>query len=167
MLIREETPADLEAIRAVTRLAFQSEDEVGLIDRLREERLVVASLVALERERVVGHILFSTLPVETAQGMVRGASLAPMAVRPDCQRRGIGSALVRRGLDLCRARTVPFVIVLGHPEYYPRFGFDPALTGGLQAPFSGEAFMALELAPGALQGLSGTVRYPEPFGLAK
>jgi putative acetyltransferase len=92
-----------------------------------------------------------------------------MAVRPEWQRRGIGSVLVRAGLDLCRARGTAVVIVLGHPGYYPRFGFSTELALRIQCPFpgAGDAWMALELTPGALSGVTGTVRYPAAFGLVE
>lgn len=103
-VIREETPQDYAAIREINRLAFAGDYEAGLIDRLRAEGLVIASLVAIEDGCPVGHILFSILPIETAAGPLNAAALAPMAVLPDKQRRGIGSALVHRGLDVCRER---------------------------------------------------------------
>jgi len=165
--IREETPQDYEAIRQVNRLAFHQEEEGQIVDRLRADGLVVASLVAVEDGGVVGHILFSELLIETDRGLLRAASLAPMAVRPERQRRGIGSALVLRGLEVCRARGYSVGVVVGHPAYYPRFGFSAERARNLRSPFSGEAFMALELTPGALEGVVGTVRYPEAFGLAE
>ena len=161
--IREETPADYEAIREVNRLAFQGDTEVRLVDRLRAEGLAVASLVAVEDGQVVGHIFFCELPIETESGVLQAASLAPMAVRPERQRQGIGSALVRAGLEACRRRDCSVVLVVGHPDYYPRFGFSAERARNLQAPYSGEAFMALELVPGALEGIRGTVRYPRAF----
>ncbi len=164
--IREETLGDRTAIREVNELAFGTPEEVELVDRLRSDGLVLASLVACDGGEVVGHILFSELPIETAGRTIRGAALAPMAVRPDRQRQGLGSALVRRGLEACRALGVEAVVVLGHPAYYPRFGFSVETARLLEAPFSGPAFMALELTPGALDGVSGRVRYPPPFGLA-
>ncbi|MBI3473326.1 MAG: N-acetyltransferase, partial [Candidatus Solibacter usitatus] len=93
-----------------------------MVDRLRDDGLAIVSLVAVENEEVVGHILFSELPIATAGGVINAASLAPTAVRPGRQGRGIGSALVRRGLELCRQRGIGIVVV-GHPHYYPRFGF--------------------------------------------
>lgn len=164
--IREETPQDYEAIREVNRLAFHQEEEGQIVDRLRADGLVIASLVAVEDGGVVGHILFSELPIETDRGVLRAASLAPMAVRPERQRRGIGSALVLRGLEVCRERGYSIVVVVGHPNYYPRFGFSAERARNLRSPFAGEAFMALELTPGALEDVVGTVRYPEAFGLA-
>ncbi|MBK5293497.1 MAG: N-acetyltransferase [Acidobacteriia bacterium] len=163
--IRDETPADWGDISTINRLAFHGDEEAELVGRLRASGLVIASLVAIEGGRAVGHILFSDLPIEAEGGMVRAAGLAPMAVAPQLQRQGIGSALVRRGLDVCRERGISIVIVVGHPAYYPRFGFSSEAAKNLRAPFSGEAFMALELEPGALRGVRGTVRYPAAFGL--
>jgi putative acetyltransferase len=111
---------------------------------------------------IVGHVLFSRLPIEQVGGVVEGAALAPVAVRPEWQRQGIGSALIRHGLAVCRERGIAAIVVLGHPEYYPRFGFSADLAQNLIAPFSGPAFMALELRPGALSG-GGTVRYAAAF----
>ena len=164
--VREETPHDRDAVRLVNRLAFGGADEADLVDRLHREDLVVASLVAIDGPDVVGHVLFSELPVEGAKSVIRAAALAPMAVLPKHQGRGIGSALVVRGLDVCRRRGVEAVIVLGHETYYPRFGFSAARAQALSAPFSGPAFMALELVPGVLGG-GGVVRYPPAFGLGE
>ena len=125
-----------------------------------------SSLVAEEGGRVVGHILFSDLPIVTADGTVEALALAPLAVLPSHQRRGIGSLLVREGLRACREAGHRIVVVLGHPEFYPRFGFSAELAERLKSPFSGPAFMAAELVPGALEGVEGEVRYPPPFGLA-
>ena len=165
--IREETPADYDAIREVNRLAFWGDAEGQLIDRLRAEGLMIASLVAEVDGRVVGHILFSEVVIETDGAKLRAAALAPMAVRPEWQRRGIGSALVRRGLEICGERGHATVLVVGHPDYYPRFGFSAELARRLSSPFSGDAFMALELRPGALEGVTGTVQYPEAFNAAE
>lgn len=165
MEIRDETPDDHDAIREVNRLAFGGAREARLIDQLRTDGVVVASLVAIEAGAVVGHILFTALPISTDYGVIPAAALAPMAVVPARQRQGIGSALVRRGLDVCRERGRAAVVVLGHPAYYPRFGFSAALAQGFRAPYAGEAFMALELAPEALAAGSGDVRYPEAFKL--
>jgi putative acetyltransferase len=164
--IREETPDDHAAIRKVNLLAFGGSEEADIVDRLRSGGLVVASLVAVLDGQVVGHILFSELPVDAQHSTIPAVSLAPMAVRPEWQRRGIGSELVRRGLEVCRERGKAAVLVLGHPEYYPRFGFSSELAKNLRSPFSGEAWMAVELTPGVLSGIQGTVRYPDAFGLA-
>jgi putative acetyltransferase len=161
--IREESTADFAAISHVNRLAFGGDDEARLVDRLRAEGFARISLVAEHDTHVVGHLLFSDLAIVTASGSLDALALAPMAVLPDYQSRGIGSALVRRGLELCRSRGHAIVIVLGHRDYYPRFGFSPELAQPLESPYAGASFMALELTPGALTGVAGRVEYPPPF----
>lgn len=173
--IRAERPEDLPQIREVNRLAFGQADEADLVDRLRADGDVLVSLVALGTDggtnggtngRIDGHILFSRLVIAGADGAkIEAAALAPVAVRPDCQRQGLGSALIRAGIGACRVRGLGVIVVLGHPAYYPRFGFSAALARPLKAPFSGDAFMALELSPGALGGKAGTVHYAKAFGL--
>ena len=164
VLIRPETIADPEAIRNVNCLAFGQDAEARLVDALRDGGYVRLSLVAEKDGEVVGHILFSDLPIITKAGTVPALALAPMSVLPAFQRQGIGSALVRRGLEICREHGHRIVIVLGHPDYYPRFGFSVRLAGPLSSPFGGgESWMALELVPGALAGVVGNVQYPPPF----
>jgi putative acetyltransferase len=162
--IRPETAADHEAIRHVNRLAFGQDAEARLVDALRDGGYVRASLVAEKDEQVVGHILFSDLPIVTEAGTVAALALAPMAVVPEVQNQGLGSALVRRGLEHCREQGHRIVVVLGHPHFYPRFGFSSKRAAQLESPFSGrEFFMATELVPGALDGVTGRVVYPPPF----
>jgi putative acetyltransferase len=163
--VRSENPDDLEAVREVNRRAFGREDEARLVDALRAGGHARLSLVAEEGGRVVGHILFTDLPVVTQAGTLHALALAPVAVLPEYQRQGIGSRLVREGLRACAKAGHRVVIVLGHPAYYPRFGFSSQLAGRLKPPFSGPAFMALELVPGALENVIGEVCYPPPFGL--
>ena len=164
ILIRPETSADHDAIRHVNRLGFGQGDEARLVDALRDGGHVRVSLVAEAEGQVVGHVLFSDLPILTDGGTVASLSLAPMAVLPECQKRGIGSALVREGLEVCQGEGHRIVVVLGHPDFYPRFGFSARLAEPLSSPFGGrEAWMALELVPGALGGVTGWVRYPPPF----
>src|SRR4051794_35870892 len=122
-IIRPETTADLAAIREVNRIAFGGDDEARLVDALREGGYARVSLVAEEDGRVVGHILFSALTIVTPRGNVEALALAPMAVVPSHQRKGIGSLLVGEGLRVCRGAGQRIVIVVGHPEFYPRFGF--------------------------------------------
>ncbi len=162
---RAEAAGDPAAVRDVHRPAFGRDDEGALVDALRSGGYNRVSLVAEEAGMPVGHILFSELLIVTPRGTVEALSLAPLAVVPGRQRRGIGSGLMREGLRACSERGHRVVVVLGHPEFYPRFGFSAALAEGLEAPFSGPAFMALELVPGALAGVSGRVSYPPPFGL--
>lgn len=164
VLIRTETTADFEAIRHVNRLAFGQDAEARLVDALRDGGYVRSSLVAEKAGEVVGHILFSDLPIITEAGVHSALALAPMAVLPAFQREGIGSALVRRGLEVCRDQGHRIVIVLGHPQFYPKFGFSAQLAEPLSSPFGGgEAWMARELVPGALAGVVGKVQYPTPF----
>jgi len=161
--IRAETAADCDAVREVNRLAFGQEAEGRLVDRLRADGYVRVSLVAELDGRVVGHILFSDLTIITATEKIPAAALAPMAVIPDVQRKGIGSALVRTGLEACRMEGIRAVLVLGHLEFYPRFGFSAQLAQQIDSPYAGDHFMALELTPGALADVRGRVTYPPPF----
>jgi putative acetyltransferase len=160
-----EDAGERSAIRAVHEAAFGRRHEADLIDGLRAEGVVLVSLVAELDKRIAGHILFSRMSIETTSGSLPAAALAPMAVLPGHQRRGIGERLVRSGLELLRRRGERIVIVLGHPDYYPRFGFSSGKARYLKSPFPPAAFMAVELSPGALDGIRGTVRYPAAFGL--
>jgi putative acetyltransferase len=163
--IRPESPDDAAQVRRVNELAFGQPAEADLVEKLRHACADSLSLVA-EDDVVVGHILFTPVVVESATRPVLGMGLAPMAVLPDRQRRGIGSLLVTRGLDILRARTCPFVVVVGHPEYYPRFGFERASARGLTSQWEGmpdAAFMVLILNLPAMTGVSGVARYREEF----
>src|SRR5437764_119192 len=128
LTIREETPADYSTIREINVQAFGGEAEATLVDQLRADGLVVASLVAIQDGEISGHILFSELVIETSGEIIPAAALAPLAVLPGRQRIGIGSRLVREGLEMCRLHGKSLVAVLGDPEYYPRFGFSPELA---------------------------------------
>ena len=168
--IRPERPEDYAAVDEVNRVAFGQEAESILVEKIRRspDFIPELSLVAVHDGRVVGHILFSLIRVriQNRPDQERPVlSLAPMAVNPEFQNRGIGSALVRRGLEIARDLAHKAVIVVGHPDYYPRFGFSPARAKGLEAPFPvpDEAFMALELEPHGLDGLRGTLVYPPAF----
>jgi putative acetyltransferase len=161
--IRPETDDDDAAIREVNRIAFGGEAEARLVDALRNGGYARVSLVAEEGGRAVGHILFSVLTIATPRGDVEALALAPMAVVPSHQRKGIGSSLVVEGLRLCREAGHRIVIVVGHPAFYPRFGFSAKLAEPLGSQYSGPAFMAIELVPGALDGVDGDACYPPPF----
>lgn len=165
MRIENETPDRRAQVRALNCAAFGRVDEADLVERLHADGWVRLSLLAVEDDEVVGHILFTELPTRLDGRAVRAAALAPMAVDPRWQGSGVGSALVREGLAQLAAAGFEAVIVLGHPGYYPRFGFSAALAARLASPFPGEAFMALELVPGALRGEAGRVRYPDAFGI--
>ncbi len=161
MTIRPEGPEDVAAIRAINQAAFGRPDEAALVDALRQEGAVLVSLVAEVDSQPAGHILFSRMFVEATPAV----ALAPMAVLPAHQNQGLGSALVRAGLDELRRMQERIVIVLGHPDYYPRFGFSPELARRLKHPFPPNALMALELAPGALDNVHGRLKYAKPFGI--
>ena len=167
MPVRPEEPGDIEGVRDVVARAFGSDAEPALVDELRANGAVSLALVDVDASGAVrGHVLFSPVTFEPAREALRGAvALAPMAVSPEAQRSGVGTRLVRRALALLSERGCPAVVVLGHPEYYPRFGFAPARRFGLRCRWSdGDAFMALELAPGALAGgPPALVRYRPEF----
>jgi len=168
--IRPETPDDHMQVHELNRLAFGDEEEARLVEAVRRtpEHVPELSLVAESDGRIIGHVLFSPITIETADRPVATLSLAPVAVHPDFQRRGVGSALVRAGLEAARSLGRTSVIVLGHAEYYPRFGFVPARPRGIEPPLDvpDEAFMSIELVPGALAGVHGTVRYPAAYDAA-
>lgn len=163
--MRPEAESDSDAVFKVNHRAFPTSAEAELVDALRHGGFVRVSLVAEINGQIVGHILFSDLPIITFQGTVSALSLAPMAVVPEYQRQGIGSELVRRGLEACKEQGHRIVVVLGEPQLYRRFGFSSDLAKPLESPFSGESIMAIELVPEALSGISGRVEYPPPFGV--
>ncbi len=164
MEIRPETGADLAAVGEVNRLAFGREAEARLVDDLRDGGYARLSLVAQEEGRIVGHVMFSEAVIRTGGGEVGALALGPVGVIPERQGRGVGSALIREGLDRCVREGHRIVLLLGHPGYYPRFGFSAERAGNLSSPYSGDAFMALELAPGALSGVVGEFEFAPPFG---
>jgi putative acetyltransferase len=163
--IRPERPEDSSSIRHVNELAFGQRAEADLVEKLRQACGDALSLVA-EDGAIVGHILFTPVVVEDTGKHFLGMGLAPMAVLPDRQRQGIGSQLVRRGLDILRERGCPFVVVVGHPEYYPRFGFEAASKHGLVSQWQDipdAAFMVLVLDVHAMAGASGVAKYRDEF----
>jgi putative acetyltransferase len=162
--IRAETPDDFAAVRRVNECAFGRSAEADLVDALRAHGKATISLVAVQAGNVVGHILFSPVTIESGSEALPVSGLAPMAVLPEFQRRGIGSRLVKRGLEQCRNAGHRGVVVLGHPEYYPRFGFVPASRFGISSEYAvpDEVFMALELREGALRDCRGGVAKYQP-----
>ena len=163
--VRPERPEDIPRIRLVNERAFGQPDEAALVDDVRARGGRMISLVAVDGGRLVGHILFTPVTISAPDRVHEAVGLAPMAVDPDCQRRGIGSRLVAQGLDRCREAGYRIAVVLGHPTYYPRFGFVPAGLHGIRFELDvpDEAFMVIELQPGALQGCSGVARYLPEF----
>ena len=163
MKIRPAEPRDYATIAAVTTAAFDQSagQEARIVEGVRAEGLVLAELVAEDRGEIVGHVLFSRMRTPPGRAI---AGLGPLAARPDVQSTGIGSALSRAGIEACRAAGMEAVVVLGHPPYYPRFGFSHAAAAQVISPFADrEAFMALELKPGALDQPI-RVDYPKAFG---
>jgi putative acetyltransferase len=165
MRVRLEEQQDFDAIRRVNFAAFGRQDEGRLVDALRTSGAIICSLVAEEEGQIVGHVLFSPVTLYTDSDQLEGAGLGPVAVLPAFQRQGVGEALIRAGLADCRDAGFGFAVVLGHPSYYPRFGFRPSRPLGIRWEHNApeEAFMVMELRPGALSGLSGTVRYQPEF----
>lgn len=164
MLIRDATPSDYAAIRQVVRHAFGQNEEADLIEQLRADGDALIELVAASEIAIQGHILYSPLAIERDGETLRAAALAPVSVLPGFQAKGLGGELIRAGNARCAELGCDAIIVLGHAEYYPRFGFSPDIVESLQAPFSGPHFMGLELKPGALAG-GGRVRYAKAFGV--
>ncbi len=165
LVIRLEADQDRTAIWHVNQAAFEGDSEANLVDALRDGGFAEVSLVAELDGELVGHILFSRVSIVTNAGTVDSLSLAPMAVLPSHQRQRIGSRLVKEGLRACQERGHRIVVVLGHSEFYPRFGFSAEPARRLESPFGGgESWMALELVPGGLEGIEGRVEYSRPFG---
>lgn len=159
--IRSETPGDADSIRRVNEQAFGRKVEADIVDKLRGRGALTLSLVAVRRGEVKGHIAFSPVVVESEGSSFEAVALAPIAVLPACQRQGIGERLVRAGLEGCRNLGHEIVVVVGHPTYYPRFGFVPAGPKGLSCEFEvpEDVFMVLELRSGALAGRGGVVKF--------
>lgn len=163
--IRKEQPPDIEAIREENLRAFGRTLEADLVEKLRHNCSDLLSLVALEQNELVGHILFSPAIIEDEDRTVQGMGLAPLSVLPEYQRQGIGSELIRAGIAILNDRRCPFVIVLGHAEYYSRFGFEPASRRLIRSEWkvSDEAFMILVLNESEMQGVSGVAKYRPEF----
>jgi HAD superfamily hydrolase (TIGR01509 family) len=162
--IRPETSADISDIRSVEQQAFPTAAEADLVDLCRQRGRISLSLVAVRAGSITGHILFTPMTFEPPRSNLRGLGLGPIAVLPAWQRTGIGSRLIRTGLELCRAGGYDFIVLLGDPSYYSRFGFRPARGYGLSGDYGdGDEFQVLELRPGALAGVSSRLKYIPEF----
>lgn len=165
IFVRPEQPQDYAAVYQINAQAFEGNVEAQLVEAVREAAQPLISLVAVVDGDVVGHILFSPVTVGEGEAATQAMGLGPMAVLPDHQNKGIGSQLIQAGLQACRQMGEPVVFVLGHEDYYPRFGFEPAASKGLryQSPQFDPYFMVIELRDGALNGRKGYVTYHPAF----
>src|SRR5262245_52243646 len=165
LTLRCETPEDIPAIHNINTAAFGQANEADLVDALRQHNALTISLVAVKDGHLVGHIAFSPVTITSSTATIEALGLAPMAVLPDYQRRGIGSQLVEAGLTACHNTPYGVVVVLGHPHYYPRFGFTPAKPLGIMWEHDDpeEAFLVKEIQEGALAQIRGVVKYRPEF----
>lgn len=162
MIIRPEKTSDAEKVRYVNLQAFETAAEANLVDALRNTSTELISLVAEENGEIIGHILFSPVSIDSK---VKIMGLAPMAVLPAWQGKGVGSRLVNAGLKVCSTAGYVAVVVLGHPAYYPRFGFEPSVNFGIDTEYEvpAEVFMVRELHKDALKNIKGTIKYNRVF----
>ena len=167
MVIRAETPTDAAAIRCAQEAAFGQPQEAELVDAIRDQRCSLVSLVAEQDGVIFGHALLSHVEVIASGRSIRAAALGPIAVLPAHQRQGIGSALIRQALSEARDQGIAVVLVLGHPAYYPRFGFCAERARSMSSPYTchGDAWMVAELIPNTLPPGPATVAYPAPWAM--
>ncbi len=165
--LRPEKQEDQKEIFDLNHEAFGDVSEARLVDTLRAQGQHEVSLVAVSQEEVIGHLLMSPVSITGCENF-KIAGLAPMSVKPDYQRKGVGGQLVREGLSISQGLGYEAVVVLGHPDYYPRFGFEPAVNFGISSEYDvpEEVFMATELITGSLQGIEGLVKYHSAFAEA-
>jgi putative acetyltransferase len=164
--IRLESVGDEAAIRQVNEQAFARQNEANLVDALRDAGEGIISLVAVQDEQILGHIMFSPVQIEsTSKGIKNAVGLGPMAVLPTYQGQGIGSQLVEEGLQACKECGFTIAVVLGHPTFYPRFGFVPAKPLGIrwEHDVPEDVFMVMALVDNALAGVTGVVKYHPAF----
>lgn len=166
MRIREEREEEMGHVRRVNESAFETPAEANLVDALREQAQATISLVAHDQGEIVGHIMFSPV-MFTGHPELKIMGLAPMAVLPERQRNGIGTELVQAGLVECEKNSFGAVVVLGYPEYYPRFGFMPSSHFGIGCEYEvpEDVFMVLELQEGYLRGATGIIKYHSVFSI--
>ncbi|MGD8582403.1 MAG: N-acetyltransferase [Gammaproteobacteria bacterium] len=165
MKIREEELSDAEAIWNINADAFETEAEANLVNALRDSGCTFISLVAETDNKAVGHILFTPVELTGNKNKLKIIGLAPMAVLQQYQNKGIGSSLVKAGIEYCKLKGYDAVVVLGHPNYYPKFGFVPSVLYNIKSEYEvpDEVFMLLELMPGSLKGHQGVIKYHELF----
>jgi len=166
MNIRKEIDSDKEKIWKVNVESFETEAEANLVNALRDSKILFISLIAEEDEEIVGHILFTPVELIGDDSGLKLMGLAPMAVLPGFQKKGIGSQLVKTGKEKCSTQGYDAIIVLGHPDYYPKFGFIPSVKYGIKSEYDvpDEAFMVLELKEGSLKDKKGVIKYHSTFG---
>ncbi len=165
IIIRKEQTEDFDKIREINTQSFDTEAEANLVDNLRTSGKPLISLIAETKGIITGHILFSPVELINNKHSIKIAGLAPMAVLPEFQNQGIGSALINEGLKHCKSEDYQAVVVLGHPEYYPKFGFVPSSHYGIKSEYDvpDEVFMIIELEKDSLANHTGIVRYHEAF----
>ena len=164
--VRPERIEDIASVRLLNTQAFEQTAEADIVDQLRQVCPEALSLVAEDAGCIVGHILFTPAVIECGNKVIHGMGLAPMGVIPDRQCEGIGTALVTHGLKVLQKRCCPFVVVLGYPDYYSRFGFEGASGHNITSQWEGvpdDAFMILIFDHVAMEGISGVARYREEF----
>jgi putative acetyltransferase len=166
--IRSQSPKDIPAVRTINELAFGRPIEADIVDQLRENCPGTLSLVAASENQVIGHIFFSPAVIENPGNKLDGMALAPMAVTPDFQRKGVGSMLIKAGIEIIKKTTCPFIITVGHPEFYSCFGFEKASDYSLRSQWDvpDDAFMVLILNAEAMAGVSGTAKFRQEFNQA-
>lgn len=163
LILTKDQPNEIQKVWEVNSLAFETEAEANLVIRLIKSGVEHISLVAKYNNDIVGHILFTQAKLENSE--IKMAALAPMSVKPEFQNTGIGSALIEYGLNECKENGYQAVVVLGHPNYYPKFGFCPSINFGIKSEYDvpTEVFMIKELVSNSLDGLNGIVKYHEEF----
>jgi putative acetyltransferase len=167
--IRRERPGDERQIYEVNYRAFERKAEAEVVDALRTACPEGISFVAEEDGKLVGHILFTPAVIESEDKHVMGAGLAPLAVLPEYQRKGIGSALVKAGLEEIKKAGEPFVVVVGHPAYYPKFGFERASKYGIHCEYAevpDEASMIVVYDEERIKGINGVAKERPEFAAA-
>ncbi len=164
--IREEIPSDYVAIREVNFQAFNKDKEPQIVEDLRANGNMVLSLVAEKDNQIVGHIVLSRMMIKKEDGtQVKVLAMGPVAVLPTVQKQGVGSQMIKESIRLATERGESAILLLGHKEYYPKFGFSPSLVVGIEHPFNKENFMGVELIKDSLKDLKGRMKYSKAFGM--